>query len=80
MPIRRFLKEPVFEPEVVEAMAIAFEETLKELKLSLTDRDDPLVQLVAKIIIECALKGDRQPAPMRECALEALRNPPSHAA
>lgn len=78
MPIRQFLREAVFEPEIVEAMAIAFEETLRELKL--TDRDDPLVELVAKIIIDCARKGDREPMPMRNCALQALRDPPSHAA
>ena len=74
MPIRRLLQGRVFEPEVVNAMVTAFEETLRELKL--TNREDPLVERVAKIIIECAERGMRDPADMRDCALQAIRGAP----
>jgi hypothetical protein len=78
VPIQRFLEGAVFDQEIITAMSIAFEETLKEL--GLTDRQDPLIAVVAKIIIDCARKGDREPASMRDCALAAIRDPPSHAA
>jgi hypothetical protein len=74
VPIRRFLKEAVFDQDAINAMTIAFEDTLRELRL--TDRDDPIVEIVAKVIIECALQGDRDPVQMRDCALKALKNSP----
>jgi hypothetical protein len=72
MPILRLLQGRVFEPEVVNAMVTAFEDALRELKL--TNREDPIVERVAKIIIECAERGMRDPADIRVCALEAIRN------
>jgi hypothetical protein len=69
VPIDRFLQEP-FHQEAITAMAAAFEDTLRELKL--TDRDDPLVEIVARIIIECAQQGNRDPIDMRDCALKAI--------
>ena len=72
VPILRLLHGRVFEPEVVNAMVAAFEDTLRELKLA--NREDPIVQRVATIIIECAERGMRDPAEMRDCALEAIRN------
>ena len=53
-------------------MVTAFEDTPRELKL--TNREDPLVERVANIIIECAEGGMRNPAVMRNCALDAIRN------
>jgi hypothetical protein len=52
VPIHRFLTDEAFDQEAMTAMAAAFEDTLRELKL--TDRDDPVVETVARIIIECA--------------------------
>jgi hypothetical protein len=74
VPLHRFLREASFDDDAVRAMTIAFEDTLREL--GLTDRHDPLVEIVARIIIDCASKGDRDPVGMRNCALQALRNPP----
>jgi hypothetical protein len=41
-----------FDQEAITAIVAALEDTLRELKL--TDRDDPTVETVARIIIECA--------------------------
>lgn len=73
MPILRLLRGQTFEPKVVNAMVIALEETLSELKL--TNRHDPIVERVAKIIIECAERGIRDPAEMQDCARHAVQNP-----
>ncbi len=72
MPILRLLQGRVFEPEVVNAMVTAFEDTLRELKLA--NREDPIVLRVANIIIECAEHGMRDAAEMRDCALDAIRD------
>jgi hypothetical protein len=66
------LQGRAFDPEAVNLMVTAFEDTLRELRL--TDREDPLVQRVATIIIECAERGIRDPGEMRDCALEAIRD------
>ena len=52
-------------------MTTTFEEALRELKLS--NREDPITQTVARIIIECAERGIRDPIAMRDCVMEALR-------
>ena len=72
MPIHRFLKELAFDQDAITAIAAAFEDTLRDLKL--TDRVDPLVETVAKAIIECAQCGDLDQDRMRECALKAIAN------
>jgi len=66
------LQGRAFEPAVVNVMVTAFDDTLRELKIS--SRHDPLVERVAQIIIECAEKGMRDAAEMRDCALKAIRN------
>jgi len=78
MAIHRLLQGRAFDPEAVHVMVTAFEDTLRELKLA--DREDPIVQRVAKVIIECAERGMRDPAEMRDCALEAIRNGGNRAA
>ena len=57
------LQGRAFDPAVVNVMVTAFDDTLRELKLS--SRHDPLVERVAQIIIECAEKGMRDAAGMR---------------
>jgi len=70
------LQARAFEPAVVNVMVTAFDDTLRELKLS--SRHDPLVERVAQIIIECAEKGMRDAAETRDCALKAIRNGAEH--
>jgi len=72
----RLLQGRAFDPAVVNVMVTAFDNTLHELKIS--SRHDPLVERVAQIIIECAEKGMRDVAEMRDCALKAIRNVADH--
>jgi hypothetical protein len=55
----------------VKILVDAFEDTLRPLKL--TDRKDPRGVTVAKLIIELAKGGERDPARLRDQVLKALR-------
>jgi hypothetical protein len=70
MAIYRLLRDAVFPPDAVRAMVAGFEATLRELKL--TDRDDPITELIARLIIDCAKDGERDPIKLRDCAMEGL--------
>jgi hypothetical protein len=70
MAIYRLLRDAVFAPDVATAIVTAFEDTLRELKL--TDRDDPITELIARLIIDCAKGGERDPVKLRDCAMEGL--------
>ena len=76
MALLRQLQGRAFDPAVVNVMVTAFEQTLRELKLS--SRRDPLVERGAQIIIECAENGMRDAVEMRDCALKAIRNGAKH--
>ena len=69
--IHRLLQGRAFDQEAINLMVIAFEDTLRELRLA--NRPDPIVERVARVIVECAERGMRDPAAMRDCALEAIR-------
>jgi hypothetical protein len=65
MPIRSVLKDDhAFSPEDVTAITNAFENCLS--KLGLRDRTDPATMAVAKVVIELAKQGERDPE--RLCA------------
>ena len=70
MPIHRLLNDCAFDPETIEVMVTAFEEALRELRL--TDRADPLTETVARKIIELAQRGERDPSRLREHAVHSL--------
>lgn len=66
MPIQLFLQhDDSFDPEDIAKLSAAFGAALG--KLGLTDRRDPLTVEVAKLIIEFAKQGERDPE--RLCAL-----------
>jgi hypothetical protein len=69
VPIYRLLQEQAFGPEVLDAMATAFEDILRVLRL--TDRNDPLATLIAKRIIEVAQMGERNPNRIRQRVLQS---------
>jgi hypothetical protein len=46
--------------------------------LQLSDRQDPITEIVAKKIIEAAQAGERDPRRIRERALRELGIPPAH--
>jgi hypothetical protein len=70
MPIYRLLQNSGFEPEHASAMGKAFEEALAVL--GLVDRSDPLVDLVAKKVIEIGQQGERDPAHIRDMTVMAF--------
>ena len=65
LPIRSLLVEEktFFSPEDITALATAFENTLRTLRLA--DRNDPIVLMVAKKVIELARQGERNPERLR---------------
>ena len=67
LAIYRIFKERVFEPEAVICMARAYEGALSALRL--TDRQDPVTEIVARKIVEIAETGERDIARLRDRAL-----------
>ena len=70
IPIYRLLQAAGFEPEQTKAMGQAFEQTLAALGLK--DRNDPLVELIAKQVIDIGQRGERDPEQIRDQALKAF--------
>jgi hypothetical protein len=56
MPITPYLRAKVFEPEITQAMGVAFEKACRRLGLSLTA--DAMTESVAKVIIDLAEAGE----------------------
>jgi hypothetical protein len=71
VPLYRLLQNCAFDPDLVETMSAAFEETCRALGLA--ERTDPLRDMVARKIIDCAQTGERDPVRLRDCALAAIR-------
>jgi hypothetical protein len=71
MPLYRLLENSAFEPEHVEAMAIAFEDLCRELELA--QPENPLREVVARQVIEFARRGERDPAKLRVLVMEAIK-------
>jgi hypothetical protein len=76
MPIRQLLDSNVFNPDEVIILRDVFEDTLRALKL--VDRSDPVTSLIAKKIIELARRGERDPARLRQAAVQAFSEAPKH--
>jgi hypothetical protein len=70
MPIYKMLEKQAYGPEEISILSAAFEETLRSL--GLTDRTDPVTELVAKKIIELANRGERDPLRLRDQVLQSL--------
>jgi hypothetical protein len=64
MPIYKMLEKQTYGPEEILILSAAFEEALRSL--GLTDRSDPVTELVAKKIIELANRGERDPLRLRD--------------
>lgn len=68
MPIRPFLQPgEAFDPNVVEAMGIAFERACRQLRLA--HIQDAVTETVAKVIIELAKRGESDPEQLYRAAL-----------
>jgi hypothetical protein len=73
MPVYPFLRDAVFEPEIIQVMTGTYENLLDDLEL--VDRDDPLTEVIAKGVIEAARLGVHDGAEMRLWVLNALGKP-----
>jgi hypothetical protein len=63
-----------FDPDEIAILASAYENALRELRL--INREDPATLTVAHRIIDLAKQGERNPARLRDAAVEALRLEP----
>jgi hypothetical protein len=72
MPIHRLLRALAFDPEQVRELVEAYEGVLAEL--SLVDRTDPVTELIAKTIIDCAKAGEFDRKKLHDCALAAIKS------
>jgi hypothetical protein len=70
VPIRGMLENSAFDQHAIGEMAAAFESVLATLNL--VDRTDPVTELVATAIIECAKTGVIDRTRLRDCALDAV--------
>jgi hypothetical protein len=77
MPITTWLDGYKPDPETKRVIGVAFEKTRAALRL--VDRDDPVVAIIAKKIIELAKAGERNPDLLCERALMDLRESPPRA-
>jgi hypothetical protein len=73
MTVYPFLRDAVFEPEIIQVMTGAYEKLLGDLKL--VERGDPLAEVVAKEVIEAARLGVHDVVEMRLWVLNALGEP-----
>jgi hypothetical protein len=71
VPIHRLLQNQAFDPEDTRRIVAAFEDALRELRL--TDRSNPAVEIVAQRTIRYAQGGERDPVRLRDLVLGSFR-------
>jgi hypothetical protein len=71
--IYRLLQRSAFDPDDIKRMTSAYEQALGELGLQ--DRNDPLTETVAKLIIEMAQTGEKDSKMICALALGRLNEP-----
>ena len=70
MTIHPLIRGRAFDPETIAVMVSAFEDVLRELRL--TDRADPATELIARKVIEFTELEDRDPVRLREQVVRSL--------
>jgi len=70
MAIYRLIASGTFGPDEIRVMVAAYEGAL--LDLHLTDRNDPLTELIARSIVNITAIGERDSQKVMERALNAL--------
>jgi hypothetical protein len=73
MAVSPFVREAVYDPEIIKVMAGAYEELLGDLEL--TDRDHGLAEVIAKGVLQAARQGVHDVAEMRQRVLRTLGRP-----
>jgi hypothetical protein len=71
MPIYRLLQNTSFDRELIEMLALVFEDINRELGLAAIE--DALRDTLARAIIRCAEQGIRDPLEIRRCAYGVLK-------
>jgi hypothetical protein len=72
MPIRPYLDEGLFfDPEIIEAMGIAFRRVCKELGIK--EKDDLLTRIVARAVIEKAEEGLHNAGELTRTVMDEFR-------
>jgi len=74
VPLSRLLQNCAFGPDDIGRMTTAYEDALRVL--GLTDRTDPITEIIAKKIIDVAQTGERDPLRIRVRAIADLGVPP----
>ena len=70
MAIYRLIANGSFGPDEIEVMTAAYEGAL--IDLCLTNRDDPITELIAKSIVNVTATGERDPVRIKDRAINAL--------
>ena len=70
MAIYRLIANSSFGPDEIKAMTAAYEAALVDLRLA--DRDDPITEIIATAIVSITSKGERDPATIKNRALNAI--------
>jgi hypothetical protein len=74
MPIDQLLEGCAFDTETIIVITEAFETACRDL--GLTDRRDPITEILALKIIEAAQTGERDPNAIRQQAMDNLAAKP----
>jgi hypothetical protein len=70
LAIYRLITNRSFGPDEIEVMTSAYEAAL--IDVGITDRNDPITELIAKSIVNVTATGERDPKQVMERALHAL--------
>lgn len=70
MPITPFLKNQAFDPQLVQAMGIAYQRACERLRL--TETADIATEVIASKIIRMAQQGERDPERLCQRVLQDL--------
>ena len=70
MAIYRLIANGSFGPDEIKVMTAAYEAAL--IDVAITNRDDPITELIAKSVVHVTASGERDPKEIMERALNAL--------
>ncbi len=70
MTIHRLIANGSFGPDEIKVMKAAYETALVEV--GVTERDEPITELIARSIVNATATGERDPKVVMERALNAL--------
>ena len=70
MAIYRLISNGSFGPDEIKVMTAAYEAALSDL--AVTNRDDPVTELIARAIVNITATGERNSTLTKERALNAL--------